>query len=538
MNEPTVQLHNQDAYALARAVSGLSTEGLAVSPGIQLILNAFTTKQPDDYRTLQRILREGGALDQVLKLDPQAPQSPAIPEEEPVTIPELPPEAHLSGDAIRAGAGVAGWLDEFMTWATARSPMTPHSFLQAGGIWTLGLAIARRCCVHLHAPIFPHLYILWIAPTSTFKKTTGMDAIADLVNTTMPHLLLPEESTPEAFVGALAGNKPSNYDSLSAYEKKIDDQGRSFAAQRGILIDEASSLIGATRKDYMQGLLEMILRLYDAPPRYTRNVRSEGKTVIREASLCILGATTPAALARSTNSSAWETGEFARYAMLFPDQDMPYDLGSSNTDVHRPPAGLVRRLGALHTLLPRPPEPVASDSSEPPKRDKLQTVIDTNAHAAYQTYARAVTYDLLRTKHPPDLRLQPNYARLHIQAVKIATALAAIDWADSGGKASIRITLGHWVRAQQMVEGWRASLHLLLSELDKGEEIVHQDKILTALEKANEGMSLRELSRGVRLSYKAIEATLKVLIDAGLVEERKRQNARGGPEAKVYRLVA
>ncbi|MCZ7545736.1 MAG: hypothetical protein M5R40_20450 [Anaerolineae bacterium] len=84
----------------------------------------------------------------------------------------------------------------------------------AGGVFALGLAAARRCFLHLHEPIYPHLYVLWVAHSSIYKKTTGLAAIADLVRRVMPHMLLPEEMSPESFVNSLAGGKPENFDSL------------------------------------------------------------------------------------------------------------------------------------------------------------------------------------------------------------------------------------------------------------------------------------------------------------------------------------
>jgi hypothetical protein len=349
-------LTDADLYAIARAAAGLSWQQVSVSPVVGLLLGNLQTQDAT------HLLRLFGAevSGQVLHIDPSEPPpespQPQHTEPEPVFVPPLPREARLSDRAIQAAEGVGSWLNDFTTWATRRSPMTPPLFLVSGGLWAVGLAVARRCAAPLHKPIYPHLYILWVALTSLFKKTTGMEAIYDLVNAAMPHMLLPEESTPEAFIAALGGKRPPNYDSLSPYEKKLEDTARVFAAQRGVLLDEASSLFGAARRDYMQGQAEMIMRLYDAPHRYTRNVRSEGKIVIYDASLCTLGATTPASLNRNISLQSWETGELARFALLYPDTDMPYDLGNG-LDNYAPSTGLVKRLAALHQALPQPPDP-------------------------------------------------------------------------------------------------------------------------------------------------------------------------------------
>ncbi|MCZ7543304.1 MAG: YfjI family protein [Anaerolineae bacterium] len=217
----------------------------------------------------------------------------------------------------------------------------------AGGVFALGLAAARRCFLHLHEPIYPHLYVLWVAHSSIYKKTTGLAAIADLVRRVMPHMLLPEEMSPESFVNSLAGGKPENFDSLPPFQQQVIAEGRRFAGQRGILLDEASSLFGASRKDYMQGQDEMIMRLYDAPAEYSRELRSVGRVTVRHAALSILGATTPVAMARTVKEDAWADGMMARLAMLCPDGLMPYDLGDGDPG-NCPDANLVALCQRYH----------------------------------------------------------------------------------------------------------------------------------------------------------------------------------------------
>ena len=52
-----------------------------------------------------------------------------------------------------------------------------------------------------------------------------------------------------------------------------------------------------------------------------------------------------------------------------------------------------------------------------------------------------------------DDRLRAIYGRLHVQAIKVAILLAALDWADGESAASTRrVNTDHWYRAQQIVE--------------------------------------------------------------------------------------
>ena len=95
--------------------------------------------------------------------------------------------------------------------------MTPRIFLESGPLWVVGLAVARRCVLRLgFGEVFPNLYYLWVAPTTYYHKSTGLNAITDMVRDTVPHLLLPATTSPEMLVAKLAGERPANYEKLLA----------------------------------------------------------------------------------------------------------------------------------------------------------------------------------------------------------------------------------------------------------------------------------------------------------------------------------
>jgi hypothetical protein len=56
--------------------------------------------------------------------------------------------------------------------------------------------------------ISPNLYYLWVAPTTYYDKSAGLNTITDIVRDTMPHLLLPATTSPEMLVAKLAGENP------------------------------------------------------------------------------------------------------------------------------------------------------------------------------------------------------------------------------------------------------------------------------------------------------------------------------------------
>ncbi len=507
-----ISLSNQDAYVIARAMARLSTEEHKCSPATRMLLDMFDMSNPDSFNRLSDVLRDRDWLQQVLAIDPKKPLEST--KETKVFVPTLPKEARLSDEALKKAERVGGWLDDFSNWAGHNSPETPSSFIQAGGIWLIGLAIARRLYIHVHEKTYPHLYMLWIGE-SGMAKSTGLNQINRLVYQVMPYMLLPEENSPESLIENLAGNMPENLDKLPRTFQDRIQSGAKFAAQRGIVIDEAQSLLGANKKDYMQGLSEWLLKLYNGYDEYQRATRSRGMVFIRYAGLSIIGATTPSAMARAITADKWEDGELARYIMIYPESKMP-----PNPKVmwQAPPAKVVNVLRQLHKALPEPPDRL--DDKYGDWNEKPAT-IDPEAYEAYARYSMAVRHTMPDSKMV-ELRLVPNYFRMHTHALKVALALAAIDWSCESDKPknTPRITLGHWARAQQIVENWRSSLHHLLPALDTSEDARHQDRIVTTIKSNPDGLTKREIARSTGIPNKRITEALEVLIDAGEVEEQ------------------
>jgi hypothetical protein len=522
-----------DMIAVRRHVaSDLDWQDLNVSPLVRELLANASGKA--GIKALETLIG-ADSWRQMLSISPDEQPEP-VADQDAVFMPSLPAAAQLTHKALKEAESCGLYVDKFMEWATRRSPMTPASFLEAGVVWLIALAIARRIHINLYKPVHPNLYVLWIAETSIFKKSTGMAAIADVIRHAAPHLLLPQEMTPEAFILTLAGRKPARYDDLPTRQKNHIDMGRKFAAQRGILIDEASSLLGATRKDYMQGQQEMLLRAFDSGDQeYRRLTASEGFVEISDLSLSILGATTPAALVRNVGNDTWETGEMARYALLYPDRRPAYQLSTLSPDEYRPPNELIWRLKTLHDDLPFPPDlDNVLSGQDAPKRESLQATITKEAFAAQAAYTEAVQHTLLVDSL--DNRLWPNYTRLSELCLKTALAIAAIDWADSNSpRKPPCITLGVWARAQQIAESWRLSLHRLIKAVDTGEDARTESRVLNHLTRYPQGETLRDLTRRTGLKRQAITDALQSLSMAGLARESVEK--KRGQEVHVFYAI-
>jgi hypothetical protein len=521
-----------DIFAIAKAVTGRPWAYLPVSP---FVGNLLSNIQPKDGPALLKMM--GAEISAaVLKIDPDCEPPFVVPSirsmSNEVSVPALPESARLSAAALESAVDACPFLDRFLTWAVQRSPMTPPFFLEAGVIWMIGVVIAGRLRLNVYRPLAPNLYILWIAKTSIHKKTTGMEAVADLLLANHRHLLFPSDTTPESLSAYMAGEQPSNYDKLPAYQKKHVDRGRLYAAQRALLVDEAQALL-SNDKDYKKGLDDLLMNGFNANGLPFDASRSgSGYREIRDACLSILGATTPISFGRAVSMDAWESGKTARYALLYPDGiPLKYELPNLTPDEYKPPRELIHTLLTLDNSLPKPPDMAFMADEDHLARPRLWCEIAPEATEAMKLYNEALSFEMIKNDQL-DPRIEGNYSRLPELAIKIAICIAGINWAENTDRPP-RIELNHWARAQLIAESWRASLHRLLKSVDMGEDARTENAILEHLLKHREGETIREIVQRTGRNRKSVQEAIEALRVSGLVIEDQRKGTRG-PAAVIY----
>lgn len=327
----------------------------------------------------------------------------------------------------------------------------------------------------------------------------------------------------------LGGILPPNFSDIPQQDRARLEKGNRYAAQRGLLRDELSGLFKSMGRDYMAGLKELIMTLYDCPPYLDSNTNNKGLVVIRDAALSILGAATPAELSTALSSADWFNGNLARFGLLTPEPD--YQERSAPKD-SQTPTDLADRLRRLHERLPEPPQPDALGEKKTSEAWSLSADIWSACHA-YEQALRAMT----APNSSLDDRLRAVYGRLHVQAIKVATLLAAMDWADDGEASSRpKVTAAHWYRAQQIVEEWRASAHRLLADLGENEEGRLENRILGFLRACGGVATVRDIYRALRSARKPVIEALRALEDDGCIE-RVELPPKPGVKSEAYRLT-
>lgn len=386
--------------------------------------------------------------------------------------------------------------------------------------------------------IFPNLYYLWVAPTTYYHKSTGLNAISDMIRNTVPHLLLTATTSPEMLVAKLAGEKPANYDKLLPFEQRNEDLAARFAGQRGILIDEASKML--IPKKYMEGYTEALMEMFDAPRRLERELRGDGKLIVYKTALALIGATTPARLGRYLTDSEWEDGLMARFLCLIPTEpEIKCVLNGDALDDYTFPQDLKARLLRIYDAFPMPPDAAALHSlDEPQPHPMLNALIGTNVFEHFNAYYAAL-HEMTDPKRNLDDRLRGNYGRFATIALKLALILAIMDWADAREQGSPRINEAHWVRGQMLAETYRASVHRLIDELSIEQDVKNEQKVLDFIARSAERPpSAREILRssGVK-SRKELDSTLAALLSDRVIEGIERRGQGAGRPTQAYQLV-
>jgi hypothetical protein len=418
------------------------------------------------------------------------------------------------------------WLQMYLEWAGKTGNQTPMSFHLAAGLWLLSIAIGRR--LYGAAPwginLYPNLYIMLVASTTYYRKSTAYKLAEKVAREAIPHMLMPTPGSPERFQESLSGKMPTNFDSLTDEQQHRLTKAKPFAAQRGLLKDEIAGLFGAiNRKDYMLGLKDLVMELYDCP-EYSDKDTQDGLTVVERAALSILGVTTPAGIGAATTHVDWSNGLLVRFALITPEND--YEERPSLKDQLPLPQPLVEGLKRLHERLPMPTED--GDKVLPPGELRATVECWENCQQ-YSEYLR----QLCKPDQDAELdeRLKGVYGRMHVQAFKLAMLLAALEWLDTD-QPTPTVTTSHWNTARQITEHWRRSAHRLLEQIDRSGEARReqsiQDRMLEAFRQGGAaGCNLRDVYRQLHLPAKQARQMANDLVLAGLLSETLIDGAEG-----------
>jgi hypothetical protein len=452
--------------------------------------------------------------------------------------PALPDAAR----AIEAHAAPCGaWLDAYVAYAAQAAPMAPASFHEAAGLFAAALAVARRLCARSDAvTLYPNLYVAYVAESGIYTKTSALKVMLDvLARAGLRHLLLPAKLTPEALVDKMSVGLVD--DKLPEHKLLRLLREKAFAAQRGWVVEEVSSLFGSLEREFNKSMKELLLSLYDGT-NYDASTITRGDSEVRDPYLSFFGVSTPMLMGpHFANQEHWASGLWSRFIPLVPRPDEP-PVWREPTGVREAPAEVVAGLRRVYELFPRPEADIVADEEKGIRWVEvtgmpapLEATFEPAAWAAWHAYRKATTYDLLRGGAVEPV-LASSYSRFGTQLVKVALLLAAMDAEPESGVVLVRAA--HVARAQQIVERWRATLHHIHAEQGLTAETQLMQRIQRQLQRAEGGgMTVRDLCMRLRATAREVGEALDILRRAGRVAGVQAR-AKNGRDIEVWQCIS
>jgi hypothetical protein len=443
--------------------------------------------------------------------------------------PPLPDEAKVD-EALAATA--SPWLDEYTTFSRKWAPRAFDEFHEAGRLFVLSTAAARRIKIRFGPGVYTSQYMAMASRTTLYTKSTAADlAVEFLKRAGLGFLLADDDATPQAFVRSLTAQVPDTCDDLSAEAKVALCQRLAFAAQKGWFYEEFGQHLEAMmRRDGPMAAFRGILRrLDDHKDTYTYASISRGREELSKPYLTILANITPADLAPHAmkNSALWRDGYLARFAFITPPEGTPSDARFPDEQI-RYPATLLKELREWHKRLGIPAvdlEPILDAKQKRTGRYRLRQdpLPEVTYQLAPEVWDAFYRYDIaLRAlvSQEANQDLDGSYGRLAMKALRIAALLASLhDDANRGV-----IGLAAWHRGQAIAERWRASLHRLMQQVQgavavsRGEEV--EQRVLNLL-KTHGALSMAELHAWTKIEAEDLLRKVNSLTEAEVVERVK-----------------
>lgn len=181
-----------------------------------------------------------------------------------------------------------GFIKDYLDYA---SPLTeaPKIFHLSLALTILSTVVNRKIYIPFGGTsIKPNLWMVLIAPTSFYRKSTAISIGIDLLRDLCPELLLPNDFSREAFIGV-----------LEQYPV-------------GLLVHyEFQTLLQILGLSYMPGTKALLTELYDCPTKFTRKLKKE-TLILENPFLSLIAATTSEWLTTNTENREVQSGFLAR----------------------------------------------------------------------------------------------------------------------------------------------------------------------------------------------------------------------------------
>jgi hypothetical protein len=234
-------------------------------------------------------LKHGGTKDELRRIADQSPVLVGSPSNSaaPPELAELIPEP--------------SFISNYMEYAIKQTD-APPIFHLAVALSILSTCLGNRVAIYSFGHyIYPNLWVLILAPSGIFRKSTSMDIGTRLLKQIAPDMMCPHDFTREKLITHLSQH-PAGL----------------------VTCGEFGELLAKMNIDYMKGLKEVLTHLYDCPPEYRRETmdKEHGTITITKPAVGLLGATTIDWLYDRVKDGDIRGGFLARFAVISADEKL------------------------------------------------------------------------------------------------------------------------------------------------------------------------------------------------------------------------
>ncbi len=454
-------------------------------------------------------------------------------------VPALPSNAWID---YSLGKDACPWLDSYVAYSKGDATRSANTFHQAVGLWVLDTVVAGRLEGSVKGTESTNLYIMLLAPSTLYAKSTCAKIGSNLLREAgLGGLLLSNQQTPQAYVKSIS-TKSQEEKLLSDFMDEKETLQVQFPSQRGWYYDEFGNHLSEImrRSSPMSAYLEIFKTFFDGDAEWSKDTITRGSEETLRPYLSLLCSTTPDDLKEfaGKDSRLWKDGTFARFALVTPEPDEQPSKTRRTNEKLAFPKNLVQDLVNWHNRLGVPQidkELLAfmkqstkgddSDGAEPEKIN-VKEIVDAlpvnyirfsdEAYNAFYNYMDGLQ-DVI-TDHKID-KLASNYGRLPVICARMALLFASLADADE-------VELKHWAKAQEITEGWRKLLHNtldILSNTDKTSvEAEAEDKVKKVLKTGKLSRAeIKNLAFKNSLSDNQLQILLDNMVRLGTILQEK-----------------
>lgn len=366
------------------------------------------------------------------------------------------------------------------------------------GLFCLSVAVNRNAVIKLRqGPIYPNVWLNFLGLSSLSRKSTATDKTDSTITAANidTECKVPDEFSPEAMI------------------ERLDQHPRAY-----MIKDESAGLLAVMKKDYMRGLKDALMQLFDGKDinreLRTSRRRSDRTTFrVRDPYLCMMLATTPGSFAANTELLDVTSGWLPRFLHFFPNHAkenwLPLEEGVPENDI----------LSAVcHARLIKVRQ-FFYDRSEP----KLMH-LSKEADIYFKAWQKVRERELVEAK---DDRRALFYSRLAVYVLKLGM-LFTIGRADFS--EDLEISLNHIREACRLADKYFMPMAMRVADLvGKAADKNNLDKVVSVLTSQGGKIKKRELGRKTHLIARDLDETLESLKTFEEIEVVTVSNPHGEP---------